>query len=538
MTGNERFEDSIGDWLQETAPGRLPERVLGATFERTRRTRQVPDWRAALRSLGTRRFIAALGSAAVLVLAFALALNVNPLVGPAGASPTPSATASAAASSGPTTPIWPQTSIEQAREAQRLADAGDARYTWQVSRDRWYQPAQHHPIDQGFFARFFEQELGWEKFLWDEAFAHPDGLVDGDVVFIRCAPVGANPLYPDDSAGGCAPTIDQFRYETVKINLAQPERQDASGIWVVTGWELIEPAEQVAPPSNTEIAAFLEPFLQARIDGEGVDDFAKFSQDDEDPDRADQPIPLLYATTNGLLYGRSEFAIVDGPVWPKGRMQLEVRLFAKNDNAVVEQAFSLDRDASGRLRLVYEPVLTGPDGPISGTTENGAAVPVEHAFLNGEVTFRAAYPLEPSDYGPDRLVIEGLLPNDDVSRRILLLMADPRPLGLGCEESAPTDAEALARILRSEPDSKATAPVAVTIGGLSGLQMDGVIAHATTPCVFLDPSGTRRARLYLLDLPGGSARVLAIAVSADEDSFETVLEWATPVIDSIEFHAP
>lgn len=50
--------------------------------------------------------------------------------------------------------------------------------------------------------------------------------------------------------------------------------------------------------------------------------------------------------------------------------------------------------------------------------------------------------------------------------------------------------------------------------------------------------GGNQARVYLVDLPGGSARVLAIAIAADEDSFETVLEWATPVIDSIEFHAP
>lgn len=536
MSAQSNFERRLADYYAAEAPTRAPDWVLErivATVEGTaqRRTILVRPWTFPRRPSRTRLALAA--------LATVFALSVIPLLAPAaGPTPSPSATASSSTSPELGRPTWPQTSIEQAREAQRLADAGDTRYTWQVSRGRWYQPGQHHPIDQEFFTRFFEQELGWEKFLWDEAFAHRDGLADGDVVFIRCAPVGANPLYPDDSAGGCAPTIDQFRYETVKINLAQPERQDSSGIWVVTGWELIEPAQQIAPPANAEIAAFLEPFLQARIDGEGADDFAKFPQDGEDPDLAVQPIPLLYATTTGLSYGRSEFAIVDGPVWPKGRIQLEVRLFAKNDDALVEQAFSLDRDASGRLRLVYEPVLTGPDGPISGTTENGAAVPVEHAFLDGEVTFRAAYPLEPSDYGPDRLVIEGLLPNDDAPRRILLLMADPRPLGLGCEEPAPTDAEALARILRSEPDSKATAPVAVTIGGLSGLQMDGVIAHATTPCVFLDPSGTRRARLYLLDLPGGSARVLAIAVAADEDSFETVLGWAMPVINSIEWHAP
>ena len=50
-------------------------------------------------------------------------------------------------------------------------------------------------------------------------------------------------------------------------------------------------------------------------------------------------------------------------------------------------------------------------------------------------------------------------------------------------------------------------------------------------------SGADRARLYLLDLPAGSkARGLAIATVTDEDSFNTVLGFAAPIVDSIEFH--
>ena len=41
-----------------------------------------------------------------------------------------------------------------------------------------------------------------------------------------------------------------------------------------------------------------------------------------------------------------------------------------------------------------------------------------------------------------------------------------------------------------------------------------------------------------MDLPGVTGRVLALATITGEDSFETGLEWATPVVDSIEFHAP
>ena len=48
-----------------------------------------------------------------------------------------------------------------------------------------------------------------------------------------------------------------------------------------------------------------------------------------------------------------------------------------------------------------------------------------------------------------------------------------------------------------------------------------------------------RMRVYLLDLPEGmSARILAISISALDSVFEHVVEAATPVLDSFEFHAP
>ena len=37
MAKNERIDESISSWLEETAQPRLPERVLEATFARTRR---------------------------------------------------------------------------------------------------------------------------------------------------------------------------------------------------------------------------------------------------------------------------------------------------------------------------------------------------------------------------------------------------------------------------------------------------------------------------------------------------------------------
>ena len=50
------------------------------------------------------------------------------------------------------------------------------------------------------------------------------------------------------------------------------------------------------------------------------------------------------------------------------------------------------------------------------------------------------------------------------------------------------------------------------------------------------PRPTLRMRLYLVDYPGESAQVLTIAVIAPEPDFERVLEEATPIVESLEFH--
>jgi len=315
MTGNERFDDSIGNWLQAAAPDRLPQRVLEATFERTRRTRQGRAWRAVLGTRRVTQMAPALAGAAVVVAAV-VAVSVIPSLSPA-ATPSPSPSATLAPSTSPVagTPVWPQTSLEEARQAQALADAGDRNYTWQVS-PRWVQPGQHHPMSLEFFDRFLKEKLGWDNATWDEAFAHREGLKAGDVIFVRCGPDGTNPLYPNDPAHPlCAPTLDDYRYETVKVHVTQPVKEGEAGIFVVTGWEMIEPAVQVAPPSDAEIAASLGAFLRARVDGAGAEGLVDFDTYD-DPlagERVSQEIPLLYATSDGAPYKRSEFEVVDRP---------------------------------------------------------------------------------------------------------------------------------------------------------------------------------------------------------------------------------
>jgi len=48
-----------------------------------------------------------------------------------------------------------------------------------------------------------------------------------------------------------------------------------------------------------------------------------------------------------------------------------------------------------------------------------------------------------------------------------------------------------------------------------------------------------RLRLFVVDLPEGSSmQTLAITVMPTDEHFEKVVDDASPIIDSIEFHAP
>lgn len=452
--------------------------------------------------------------------------------------------------------MWPQSSLEEVREAQRLADAGDPRLTWQVDPGMNEDTGPVRRVGGTFenaeiVDRFVREELGWEEFFpewelvgWDQPFSN--------LTYIRCAPGGTNPLYPNEPEGrGCAPTIDDLRYEMVQLDLAQPGRQGPSGIWVVSGWETVAPFAQVAPPTDAEAAAVLEPFLQARIEGEGAEEYVDFADFGKSPTGE---VPLLYATTTGAPYERFEFEPVGSPQWPFGETEFKVRLFAEGGETVVEQLFLMTRQETGRLGLEFW--FTRP----GATAENGQPVAEAYSFLDGEVTFDAAWPwyyfVGGWGFGPTMTTLELDDPDQQRFDQLLKLVADPLPVESGCRQGpAPADAEALARSIRSDPDLEATEPVAVSVGGTQALKMDVVAAPGASVCEtvpapqVLTPNDNdwpgvaleygQRMRLYLLDLPEGmSARTLAIAISAPEADFEHVTEAAAPIVDSFEFHTP
>jgi hypothetical protein len=430
-----------------------------------------------------------------------------------------------------------------------------------------------YPWDSEIVERFLREGLGWEE--WDVpsgGFAGQPGVSYDEVMLIRCEPGQTNPLYPEtpSDVSGCAPTIDDFRYETVTFRVEQPGLRGPSGIWAVTKWTMLQPAEpgtfyehlyphltlrqveQVAPPSDTEVTALLQAFLEARVDGAGAEQYVHRHRDGWD----DLEVPVMYATTRGSPYERYEFDRLQGPVWPTGWIEFRIRLFAE-DGTVVEQTFVVVRQEDGPLGLMYGLPF---DRPVFPTTEDGQP-PAEAPFslLDGEVTFAVAAPPfeEPWDGGTGDLSTFMLFGLD---RSSMMIMADPLPVDPGCEPApAPADAEALARSIASNPDVEATAPVAVRVAGVDALRMDvafgpgaGCGELGLGPAVVEGTrhltSGGGQMRLYLLDLHQGmSARILGIAIVGPEQSlrcgvpgwtpcFQRVMEAAAPTLDSFEFH--
>jgi hypothetical protein len=329
--------------------------------------------------------------------------------------------------------------------------------------------------------------------------------------------------------------------------------------------------ELTKPPSEAEINELLNGFLAARIAGEGAQEYLN-----------QEEVPLLYATTSGDPYEQAEFEPVTGIEWPYGFRAFRVRLFA--GDTVVEQLFftphadPIQFPADGRLELEYEPHGFGTH--IAPLTEGGQPVAVPVDFFDGQVTMHAAHPWIFVDYpfGPfGRMVPEGLVePTTDGGQRHdwdeFRVMADAVAGGTGCQAASRADAGALAESIRPYPGLEATITATVSVGGAEALMMDVVIPAETTVGVAVDEqynlcanellspildqgegssmtvvnegvmSGQATGewmRLYLFDMPDElSMRTMAIAITAPESRFERVVEAATPVVESVEFHAP
>ena len=440
--------------------------------------------------------------------------------------------------------MWPQSTLEEVRAAQERADAGDRDYTWQVEprlADSNYESTLRQPGQVRLVDRFLREVLGWASYtMWDAG----EGLNrDGSYyafhhqLYLRCAVAGANRLYPDES---CAPTLGDFNYEQVSLDLAQLDRRDEDGIWVVSRWGMTAPFAQSDPaPVEAQARERLDAFLAARVAGNGaVGDVRVDGTAD---------VPLLYATTSGAPYERYEIERVDGPNWPYGSTIFAARLFADSDATVVEQRIA----SYSNTALVLD---------ANSTTENGQPTSLSYTSDDGQVslsapstTWNAWLPGKAGD-----VWFGGLWkPGGGIGySEPSIGLVDPVAYDAWCAASggspllsAPADAASIAQRVIADPNFQATAPVAARIGGLDALSIDVALAPGGRACGIegieisrwiheLDLHPELRMRLWLVDLPAGmSIKTLAITAKAPYDRFEAYLAEAAPIIQSIQFHA-
>jgi hypothetical protein len=196
-----------------------------------------------------------------------------------------------------------------------------------------------------------------------------------------------------------------------------------------------------------------------------------------------------------------------------------------------------------------------PENWADPSTEFGVAGPGTFAMLHWEVTFRATEPwIAHVESGIDPRLFLLVGPGGQREPTRISILVNPLPPDTPCDTlRLPPSAEELVQAIRSNPDLEATAPVTERVGGIHALRMDVVAAPGASiapcggvgvPVVSVPGRGAwggvgpaSLGRLYVLDLPGGSARTLAILITAPEAaSFERAVEAAAPVLDSFEFH--
>jgi hypothetical protein len=241
---------------------------------------------------------------------------------------------------------------------------------------------------------------------------------------------------------------------------------------------------------------------------------------------------------------------------------------------------------NGEDRLGTEPGDLIPRPLRSGnfTIGNDAPEPPQAtgeriSLLGGDVTFSEVSPwgehvewnMIAESGGPESL----LLLDDDAtgSNAQLLVIADPVPAKPveGQDSDCPggradvRSAEAFASAVQAHPGLSSTDPVIQRIAGVDAFRLDvapaqgsqhchgtstlwtGPRGHAGVPVVmptrdtyfgpptepFVVPDGTRM-RVYLLDIPRGDVRTLAVAILAPRDEFNSAVGAAKPILDSLE----
>ena len=446
--------------------------------------------------------------------------------------------------------MWPQSTLSEVREAQQQADAGDPEVAWQVIPGIVEETTP--PGSAPIFTRYLQQVLGWESFRWGDrvgltwdAECATAGCTSHTIGFVRCATSQPNPLYPKDGMHGdvpddadgstCAPTNNDSTYETVTLTARQPLQKGTTAIWVISDAVATSPFRQEAPLSEAEVAAAVEPFLQARVETQNA---KRHLQQDS------RNVPLLYAASNGAKYTDFDYELT-GPLWPHGIFDVKVRLFADARNRVVEQEFMVSSS---------EPALSYP---MHATWENGTPVAVPRSAFDGRMTYAAdpAWDEFFFDIGRDA---SGLYyTKDNGLDRTIVVIGDPvAPTGPCAADGPAESANALAESVQSNRNLNATRPVPTRIGAIDGIRMDVTMAEGgAAPCeggwladeaalVVLPRPGEKpiqafgaeaghRTRLYLFDLPGKPATV-AIMVSAPEADFEETLDLTAPIMESFE----
>jgi hypothetical protein len=244
-------------------------------------------------------------------------------------------------SGGPDAGIWPQSTVEEAVEAQRLADAGDPRYTWQ--RD---DHGGGVTDGQQVALAFVDERLGLDYLDYFEPAVPGRGAYGAFITFTfaLCEP-GPNPAYP--SMPDCAPA-DGDRFSAIDVTVEQLARGGPRGIWVVTGWGSSD-FRQAAPPSGDEVRRLFESYLGARLAGSGAEAYLTSSSAGYWEDRL-----YLYTTSGGSPFVGFEIDVSE-PEWPSGWVYATVRLTARDGTVVEESDYRVGPEeiASGEIGFPY-----------------------------------------------------------------------------------------------------------------------------------------------------------------------------------------